>query len=1404
MLKPGRKNSIFEEEKEKLYPNGTLRLDLLKSFGADLDTQTRENIIFVNKALIYQCGRHLALRDIFLRGDNDMHKNDQLFILMDEDVINITCLNVSKDGYLLLVCTECTNKCEVNIYNLTKINFNNFSSFKPRRKIITENYSKFIYASFSEDGNTLGCIAKGKDNKIYGLIYDIQVNKKYKIENYYPKFNFELPKGTNKISFLNNKIFCISGKNYLGFWICYESMCKEIKSSNIKFNINYTDHVWIKGAKYPLCAVITENNDLYLFTCVYGKGQILTKKKSKNEKSNENDDVNIEKFYAKQTLNNIFNIQNNTSRSNNNSKSKGISNTQSNNSSNETITSTRINTYLDGLVIGSNKGNILFVEKIVNSDYNYAPVRYTIREREGAVTGLCFDVFNSMTLAISFKTNEIAYISLENIINNLKNPEFDLKFNVICEGFHNAPITCMDVASQRPIMITCSKNDKTIRIWNYLTGHCEYCKIILEERDNNEEKEINILSVAIHPNGYYLAISDIEMIRFFHLCYQELRFYNNDLVGNEQNKTNCTILKFSNEGHLLGAVNDKKIFILKSLTRETLKSYNIKKNSIIISLYFHYDDSFFYTCDNKGNITQYNLFDFTVSKFINNGNIYTDSLICKNYNYAKNITTLQERIEAIDTIVSIGENPENQKYVLSTIKFEPTKIETDITNYNYNYIDEKPICFCNLVTKRYELQSYIVGCESGKIILYKEKSQTGIQISENLEKFDLMYTHNKKINYVFYIREHNLIFSAGEDGNIFIYCVYEYPDSDISNNDENNKITISNKLNAILDEGLGDNVLMNIFELWEKEKKAEAKKNEIYKLQNIVDENNKLFSKKFKDKTNELNKIKNNEIAKLKQKIDEIIFSKNTMIEDYEKKIEEINKEQYMKYVEREGVINEKFEELNKQIQELKEFNELMKIDFEKIQKDNNYTQLTKFRVLEFHLKNDVEDLEKRNKILESKINEEKSVEDRQLKIIENEHDYEVHKKIEDMNIIIKQNNEELENKINKIKKLNEKISELEYILNSNEGKLKTHIEENERLTDTLSKLKNQVQTTEDDKTNINKKLLELQDNFNEKIKLGNFLNSLKSNLYKKNYILSKNYNTEVLVKEELKDNSKILEKQLEDTINLLVNKEKEVNKQKILITELNKKLNSQNKQTNKIKKDYSNLLKKIFDSYQTCDGKEIINSVREIYHKYLSSDARKNFDSNRLNPNLRKELERQIDYLQRELMNKNEGTLRKEKILNSEYAKKMQENAMLLEEMTRVKKINCEMTQEIERLKNSNMDLTQTLENFKNKEANFFPIIAADKDGLLKKENKKNTKEEKEKEKGINYIRNKMVKKDYKLTLDEEKNIKYNEMRKIIEGKNNLIQRLTTENDILRLNYLNSPKACKTPHAPKIKTNIK
>ena len=55
---------------------------------------------------------------------------------------------------------------------------------------------------------------------------------------------------------------------------------------------------------------------------------------------------------------------------------------------------------------------------------------------------------------------------------------------------------------------------------------------------------MDILAVAMHPNGYYVAVSDKEMIRFFHLCYKELRYYNNELAQNEISHTDCHILKF--------------------------------------------------------------------------------------------------------------------------------------------------------------------------------------------------------------------------------------------------------------------------------------------------------------------------------------------------------------------------------------------------------------------------------------------------------------------------------------------------------------------------------------------------------------------------------------------------------------------------------------------------------------------------------------------------------------------------------------------------------------------------------------------------------------------------------------------------------------------------------------------
>ena len=424
----------------EINPNSQLRMDILKAFGADLNTNTRDNILFVNKALLYPCGRHLALRDLTISDIHDSHKNEQLFIFLESDVKEINCLNVSKDSYLLLVTTENAEHSEINIYNLSKISFSSFTIFKPRRKIMSSEYTRYVYACFTQDNNNLCALGEMKNGNMKLVVYDIQAFKKFKIDNYTPKFTVDIPRGANKISFLNNKIFCISGKNCLSFWVLYENNCKEFKST-VNLAKNYVDHCWISDPKCPLCGVITDTNDLIIYTAVFYKNNLSINEEDLNQP--------IERFAIKQTLNNIYNI---TTVKENYINSQKIKLNEIN------LICTRIKSYEEGLIIGSNKGNILFVEKLPNGDY--LPIRFSLKDKESPITGICLENLNELLLVVGFKSNEIGYMGIKEILTNIKNPDYNLELNLICDGFHRGAINCMDVSLQRPIIITCSTEDK--------------------------------------------------------------------------------------------------------------------------------------------------------------------------------------------------------------------------------------------------------------------------------------------------------------------------------------------------------------------------------------------------------------------------------------------------------------------------------------------------------------------------------------------------------------------------------------------------------------------------------------------------------------------------------------------------------------------------------------------------------------------------------------------------------------------------------------------------------------------------------------------------------------------------------------------------------------------------------
>ena len=1408
----------------EINPKSQLKMDILKAFGADLNNpSTRDNILFVNKALIYPCGRHLSLRDLSNINDNtDSHKNEQLFIFLEQDIKEINCLNVSRDSYLLLVTSENSSCAEISVYNLSKISFNSFTIFKPRRKIISTEYTKFIHASFTQEGNLICALGLNKNGNVNLVVYDIQSFKKFQNDNYTPKFTQEIPPGGNKISFLNNKIFCISGKNCLSFWILYENSCKEFISS-VNLLKNYVDHTWIPDPRCPILGAITDTNELIIYNAVFYKSNTNINNTNLNE-----EDLNqpIERFAVRQTLNNIYDIIT--------VKGNFINSGKLNLDENVNLISQRIKAYEGGLIIGSNKGNILFLEKMPNGEYS--PTRYSNKENEASVTGLCLEKFGNKELLVSgFNSNEIGYIDLNEVLTNIKNPDYKISLNYICDGFHKGPITSMDISLQRPIIITCSKKDNTIRVWNYLTGHCENCKIVLEEKEDAKDKDLNILSIAIHPNGYYVAISDSEMLRFFHLCYKELRFYGNDQVGNEQSKANCNVIKFSVGGNLLAAASDRKIYIIRSFSRETLKVFNTPHKGKIVNLFFHDEDKFLYSCGSDGFVIQYNLFNFDTMKLTNKLNTYNDSTICRNYS---KINKYKQKIAQINNIISVGYLPSGD-YMISNLKFESDKIEEiSQVKYTYGTIKEHGVSLCHIHTKRYEIQSVAVGTADGKVALYSKKIDSEID-PVPLANFDMIHSHSNKVNFIFFSRDTNLLFSGGEDGNIFIYAVYEYPDGEEATFDENRVMSMG-QINSILDEGLGDHVLMSLNEINLNEEKMKNKKEQILKLKKTADESNQLFEKQLGNKIEEINSTKDNEIQELKKKIENLENEKNSLINNYEKKMEESLQEHRKKFNERETNMNFKFEELHKEIGELQTLNKNMKNEYDKKLKEDNDNQKNKFKELEFFLTKNVDILNKKNEKLEKNLEEAKNNEIKKMRLIENEHECELELKQKKFEDILQQNQLDFEEKINIISKLKEKIIKLEKSISSNETTLQNYANENQILLENVNKLRAKLDKKETEKENLAKNLNELEENYQKKSKLENFSNQLKNELYKKNYELSAKFQTEVQSREELSNTTKALEKQLEETINLLINREKELHKNKAIIEQCKVDLESSRKASILAKKEFETLLRTIYDTFQTNDKRDILLGIREIFNTYILKDAKKFNEKGKIEMSVRIELEKQIEHLQNELDKEKENNINKDKISEIEYRKKMEENQNLIKEMTKIKKLNIDMGNQIKNLKYKNVTLSQTIERFRNnKKIKLTETLPNIKEDNIKDEDKINetlnqnisttfannqsnlifpssysvqnsniskaillpnnssistlpsdnlpvinTSQPHISGGALRNIKNRIVKPWDKKVLTQEKLLKFNEMKKIIESKNDLIQRLITENDFLKKNF--------------------
>lgn len=114
--------------------------------------------------------------------------------------------------------------------------------------------------------------------------------------------------------------------------------------------------------------------------------------------------------------------------------------------------------------------------------------------------------------------------------------------------------------------------------------------------------------------------------------------------------------------------------------------------------------------------------------------------------------------------------------------------------------------------------SLAIGSEDGAVNLYS------YPFNENV--WDSAKAHRSAVTHINFSRDTNLVFSSGEDGNLFIYCIYELPDGENIAFDEN-KISNLNQLTSILDEGLGDNVLYPLDSIYFFEDKVKSQQEAI-------------------------------------------------------------------------------------------------------------------------------------------------------------------------------------------------------------------------------------------------------------------------------------------------------------------------------------------------------------------------------------------------------------------------------------------------------------------------------------------------------------------------------------------------------------------------------------------------
>lgn len=242
-----------------------------------------------------------------------------------------------------------------------------------------------------------------------------------------------------------------------------------------------------------------------------------------------------------------------------------------------------------GVAVGGSGGAIVIYNFLLLKEEGFTINQVlTLPDPSVLVTGLASSTIDDTLLVkVSgnqiFKTTIIAPEIAETMLAE------EAKFDVFMEAFHYGSITGLDLCIRKPLLVTCS-TDKSVRIWNYMTGACELMKYFGDEPQ----------SVALHPSGLYVLVGFSDKLRLMNILMDDLR------VVREFGIRACKECRFSNGGHIFAAANGNILQIFSTWTFENIE--NLKgHNGKVKSIYWTPDDSSLVSAGSDGAVYTWNI-----------------------------------------------------------------------------------------------------------------------------------------------------------------------------------------------------------------------------------------------------------------------------------------------------------------------------------------------------------------------------------------------------------------------------------------------------------------------------------------------------------------------------------------------------------------------------------------------------------------------------------------------------------------------------------------------------------------------------------------------------------------------------------------------------------------------------